>query len=85
MPHHKSCIKRIKTSGKANAKNRAYRSRMKTAIKKVRTAENKETALSEFKSASSLLDKMVNKNIIHRNNASNKKSRLEKLIAGLSA
>ena len=58
---------------------------MKTAIKKVRTAENKETALSEFKSASSLLDKMVNKNIIHRNNASNKISRMEKFIAGLSA
>ncbi len=84
MPHHKSCIKRVKTSEKANARNRAYRSRMKTAIKKVRTAQDKETALSEFKTATSLIDKMVNKNIIHRNNASNKKSRMEKYIAGMN-
>ena len=57
---------------------------MKTAIKKVRTAQDKETALSEFKTATSLIDKMVNKNIIHRNNASNKKSRMEKYIAGMN-
>lgn len=85
MAHHKSCIKRIKTSAKANERNRSYRSRMKTAIKKVRGAETVETAVSEYKSASSLLDKMVNKKIIHSNNAANKKSRLQKHIAGMTA
>ncbi len=57
---------------------------MKTAIKRVKSAENQETALSEFKAASSLIDKMVNKKIIHRNNAANKKSRLQKHLAGMT-
>lgn len=80
MAHHKSCKKRIKTSAKANEVNRAYRSRIKTVIKRVQESENKETAAERFKSATSLLDKMVSKNIIHRNNAANQKSRLSTWI-----
>ena len=85
MPHHKSCIKRVKTSAKANTRNRAYRSRLKTAIKRFNEASDKEAAGAEFKSASSLLDKMVTKGIIHRNNANNKKSRLAKTMNRLFA
>jgi len=76
MAHHKSCLKRIKTSAKANEVNRAYRSRIKTVIKRVQESGNKEMALEQFKSATALLDRMVSKNIIHRNNAANQKSRL---------
>lgn len=85
MAHHKSCIKRIKTSAAANLRNRAYRSMMNTASKKVHSAADKETAAAEFSKVSSLLDKMVNKGIIHRNNADNKKSRLAKIVNRIGA
>jgi len=80
MAHHKSCIKRIKTSAKANASNRAYRSMMKTSIKHFQESENRETALERLISVSSLVDKMVLKGVLHRNNANNKKSRLTRWV-----
>ena len=80
MAHHKSCLKRIKTSAKANERNRAYRSMMKTSIKRIQESENRETALERLNSVSSLLDKMVLKGVLHRNNASNKKSRLMRWV-----
>ena len=76
MAHHKSCIKRIKTSAKANERNRAYRSKVKTAVKRVQEAGTMEEAGEKLKSFSSLVDKMALKHIIHRSNADNKKSRL---------
>ena len=85
MPHHKSCIKRVKTSAKANARNRAYRSMMKTSVKRIKAADNPETAMTEFHKASSIMDKMVIKGIIHRNNAANHKSKLAKYIERMSA
>ena len=80
MAHHKSCIKRIKTSAKANERNRSYRSKMKTAVRRVRESESQEQALERFKIASSLMDKMALKNVIHNKNANNQKSRLNRWI-----
>ncbi|MBC8277138.1 MAG: 30S ribosomal protein S20 [FCB group bacterium] len=80
MAHHKSCIKRIKTSAKANERNRAYRSMMKTSIKRIQESENRETAVERLISVSSLIDKMVLKGVLHRNNANNKKSRLTRWV-----
>ncbi len=80
MPHHKSCYKRMKTSAAANARNRAYRSQMNSAIKRVLAADKKDTADAELRKASALIDKLVNKGVIHRNNADNKKSRLARLV-----
>ena len=80
MPHHKSCYKRMKQSAKSRERNSAYRSTMKSYIKRVENAENPETARTEYQKASSVLDKLVTKGIIHRNKANNKKSRLARLI-----
>lgn len=84
MAHHKSCVKRIKTSEKARIKNKQYKSRMKTAIKRVNSAVNVEDAQGAFKIASSIIDKMVNKGIIHKNNGAVKKSRLAKHIGNMA-
>ncbi len=80
MPHHKSAEKRLRKSKVENAYNRHYRSMMKTAVKKVRTSANKDEALKNYILAQSILDKLVTKGIIKKNNASNKKSRLSDLI-----
>jgi small subunit ribosomal protein S20 len=80
MSQHKSSERRIKVSLRASKKNAHYKSMMKTAIKRVKTAQNKEKANEYLRKAVSLLDKMVNKDIIHKNKAANQKSKLTKFI-----
>lgn len=80
MPQHKSAKKRVRQNETRRLRNVQKRSTMKTAIKKVRNAPDKETATAELKNAVSTLDRMVNKGIIHRNKAANLKSKLTKSV-----
>ncbi len=80
MQRHKSVEKRARTSEKANLVNRMGRSRIKTAIKDVLNAKDKKTAEVALNSAASVLDKSVKSGLIHRNNASNKKSKLQQIV-----
>ncbi|MCL5019515.1 MAG: 30S ribosomal protein S20 [Patescibacteria group bacterium] len=84
MPHKKSAKKRIGTSQKAQLQNRHYRTMMRTTIKKLRTTTDKESAELQYKKTSSILDRLVSKGIIHRNQAARKKSRLSKFIHSLA-
>jgi small subunit ribosomal protein S20 len=84
MAHHKSAIKRSKTSQQENQRNVHYKSSLKTAIKEMLAAEDKESAQLKFKETTSLLDIMVVKGIIHKNKAANKKSRLAKQINSIA-
>ncbi|MCX8056020.1 MAG: 30S ribosomal protein S20 [Ignavibacteria bacterium] len=80
MATHKSAIKRHKQSLKRRAINRARKSELKTWIKKVRTAEDKASAKEAYNKVVSLLDKLAAKGIIHKNKASNQKSKLALFI-----
>jgi len=80
MPYHKSALKRVKTSEKARRRNSHYKSTLKTAIKKLKATKTKEEAEIELRKVVSLLDKLVSKGIIHRNKASNQKSKLMKFV-----
>ena len=85
MAHHKSAIKRIAKSRKENARNRYYKATMRTALKKVYSfTESSDELATAAKGAVSLLDKLVTKGIIHRNNAANKKSKLTKYVNSLA-
>lgn len=84
MAHHKSATKRIRTSEKAHLRNRAYKTRMKTSIKRIRNAEDKETAMAVLKSTYSIIDKLSIKGIIPKNSASNKKSRLTRYVNSMT-
>ena len=82
MANIKSQIKRIRTNKKAQDRNRAYRSALRTAIRKFceAVASGDATKIkTEFKDASRTLDKAVSKGVIHANNAANKKSAMAKL------
>lgn len=81
MAHLKQSKKRIRTNEKARVRNLRQRSAMKTAIKKVVTAESKEAAAAAFSTATSRVDKAAKKNVIHRNAAARLKSRMAKRIA----
>ena len=79
MPNHRSALKRLRQSEKRRLRNRAAKSAIKTAIKKVRTAIDKgkaEEAKALLGAAVRLLDRAVTKGVLHRNNASRRISRL---------
>lgn len=86
MANIKSQIKRNKTNAKAQARNKAYRSELKTYVRKVRTAVaagDAEASTKALREASRKLDKAVSKGVIHKNQAANRKSGLAKLVASL--
>lgn len=87
MANHKSAEKRVRQNVKRNAINRASRSKLRTQIKKLRTAlgQTDKTGSTELLNPTvSLIDKMVNKGIIHRNTAARYKSRLTKHVSELA-
>ena len=82
MANIKSQIKRIKTNEKARMRNKAVRSELKTAVKKVVAAVEAGDAAAAneaAKHAYKLLDKAVAKGVIHKNQAANRKSGVQKL------
>ncbi|HTO72443.1 MAG TPA: 30S ribosomal protein S20 [Gemmatimonadales bacterium] len=81
MPRIKSAKKRLRQTKAATERNRAQRSQLRTAIKKVRAAGNAAEAAEAYKSAAALLDRAGRKNLIHRNVADRTKSRLAKAVA----
>ena len=83
MANIKSAKKRILTSEKKAAANKAVKSQVKTAVKKVRAAVeagDKEAAKAALINASSVIDKAETKGVIHKNNASRKASRLASAV-----
>ena len=83
MANHKSALKRIRGNEAKRLRNRYQLKTARTILKKVRTSTTKKEATELFKTAQSVLDKLVKRGIIHKNNASNKKSGLANLVAGL--
>jgi len=84
MAHHQSAKKRVRTSEKRRLRNKIYKSKMKTYIKKVKTSENKEAASTALKDAQSVIDKLVSKGILRKNTAANKKSRLTQYVNSMT-
>ena len=80
MAQHKSAIKRIRSSARRKTRNTGEKSAMKTVIKKVRQETDKAKAAVALKEAVSLLDRLAQKRVIHRNKASNQKSKLARLV-----
>jgi len=80
MPRHKSVEKNVRQTERKRVKNLLQRSRLKTAVKKVRTSANKEAAIPELKKTAALLDHLAAKKIIHKNKAANLKSSLQILV-----
>lgn len=83
MAHHKSALKRIRSSETKRLRNRYYLKTSRTFIKKLRKATDKEEAQELYKKVSSLLDKLSKQNVIHKNKAANNKSKLKKLVNSL--
>jgi small subunit ribosomal protein S20 len=88
MANIKSQIKRIGTNKKAQERNKAVKSELKTAIRSAReavAAGDATKAQAALKLASKKLDKATSKGVIHANQAANRKSAIAKQVAGLGA
>jgi small subunit ribosomal protein S20 len=83
MANHKSAQKRIRSSAKRNVRNKLAHKTTRNAIRDLRATESAKDGAEGLKSVSSLLDKLVKKNIIHKNKAGNIKSGLAKHVASL--
>jgi len=80
MAHHKSAVKRIRSSEKRRIRNRQDRKKLKTLTQAVYTSENKEQAEKALAEALPYIDKSINRGIIHKNKAARRKSKLAKLV-----
>lgn len=85
MANHQSAIKRNRQTKRRTLRNKEYRSEMRSAIKKVLAAKDRPTVEKDLQATVSLLDKLVNHGIVHRNKAANQKSRLAKFYNKLPA
>jgi small subunit ribosomal protein S20 len=82
----KSQIKRIGTNKKAQERNKAVKSELKTAIRathKAVVSGDKASAATALTLAGKKLDKAVSKGVIHKNQAANRKSAIAKQVAAL--
>ena len=70
-------LKRVRQSKKANARNRHFKSKVNTNIKKFMSLD-KKSAIENYPDIIKLIDQVKSKGIIHKNKANNKKSKLSR-------
>lgn len=90
VPNIKSAIKRVQIAERNRLRNKAYKSSVKTLMKKFFTAveeqganpspEKAQEIQSLMSQAYSKIDKSVKKGVIHRNTAARRKARLAKVL-----
>ncbi len=82
MPNIKSAKKRVAVTKANTERNKAYRSALRTAIKKADAAIDSKAADANetVKAAVVKIDQAANKGLIHKNNAAHKKSALVKKL-----
>lgn len=88
MANHKSAEKRIRQTEKRNEVNRRNRARLRTQVKALRAAidaGDQQQAQAALNETVSLIDKSIQKGVLHRNAASRYKSRLTVRVNQMTA
>ena len=90
MANNKSAKKRIQISERNRLINKSYKSTVRTLTKKTLeycekynkspNEDNKNLVITSLNKAYSLIDKAVKKNVIHKNNGANKKSKINNFV-----
>ena len=84
MPNIKGAKKRMRTSRKANERNRAERSRLRTAVKRVRQSEDAASAQAAYLRAQVLLDRAATSRLLHPNTVARVKGNLARQVNGMT-
>jgi len=85
MAHHKSATKRIRQDAAKRLHNRFQKKTARNAIKKLRLSQDKDEAIELLPNVKSMIDKLAKNNQIHKNKASNLKSKLTKFVNVMGA
>jgi len=85
MANHKSSLKRIRSNEAKRLRNRYQHKTTRSMVRKLRDTHDKVAATDLYKKVSSALDKLAKTNVIHKNKASNLKSKLAKLVNKIAA
>ena len=90
MANNKSAKKRIQIAERNRLINKSYKSTVRTLTKKTLencekykkdpNSDNKNLLQSSLNNTFSLIDKAVKKNVLHKNNGANKKSRINSVV-----
>lgn len=81
MANNKQANKRIRQNEKARQQNKVVRSSLRSAVKKVLSADSPEEAGKHLPDAMRKVDKAAKKNVIHANAAARKKGQLSRACA----
>lgn len=84
MANHKSALKRIRANNSRQIRNRYYAKTMRNAVKQFRSLNDKEKVKEELPKIISIIDKNAKRSIIHKNKASNLKSKLTKKLNAMA-
>lgn len=76
MANHKSAVKRVRQADVKRLRNRYVAKTTRNAVRKLRAITEKEEASKLYPSICSMLDRLAKRNVIHKNKASNLKSKL---------
>lgn len=83
MANHKSALKRIRANDGRRLRNRYQHKTSRNIVRDLRASTDKKEAEAMLKNVISMLDKLAKNNIIHKNKASNLKSKLTKHVNAL--
>lgn len=83
MANHKSALKRVRQDEQSRLLNKYQAKSARNAIKELRNTTKKEKAEELYPKVASMLDKLAKKNVVHKNKASNLKSKLAKHVKSL--
>lgn len=83
MANHKSALKRIRSNEAKRLRNKYQHKTTRNALRDIRAVEDKTEAEVKLGKVISMIDKLAKNNIIHKNKASNLKSKLTKHVAAL--
>jgi small subunit ribosomal protein S20 len=83
MANHQSALKRIRQNEAKRLRNKYSAKSMRNALRDFRALTDKKQAEEKFPKLASMIDKLVKKNIIHKNKASNLKSKMAKQVSTL--
>lgn len=80
MANSRSAEKRSRQNRRRTERNRHQRSKLRTAMKRVISAEDGDSATEAFKRASALLDRFGTRRLVHPNKAARKKAQLARIV-----
>ncbi|WP_291723675.1 30S ribosomal protein S20 [Bernardetia sp.] len=85
MANHKSALKRIRSNEAKRLRNRYQLKTTRTFMKRLKNTTDATEAKELLPKVVAMVDKLAKRNIIHKKNAANKKSKLMKYVNSLSA